>query len=339
MKKTLLTLVLATLCLFFKANAQTITPLKIGDKIPEALWDLPLSIIQQSDKPHTVTLKSFKGKVIILDFWGRYCSPCIKFLPELDSLKRTYNNQLVIIPVSDFNNAKDLRATLQRHHPTRLNLPMSLTNNVLRKYFPHQLVSHMVWIDATGKVAGITTAEYVNSANVESVINGKPNQWPQKNDFKSLSSGQPILTYSGNKAAPPKPVFYSAFIGNLPGSTPPNGSFTDSLSRVTTTSFYNRTLLSYCEMALDYSTGAALERFKFAVQDLSRFIKPDSLYYDQWSKEHTYCYSISLPASISKARTRQIIQEDLIRWLRIMGINPVKTMNNKYLITDLPANF
>ncbi len=38
-----------------------------------------------------VTLKSLKGKVILLNFWGTWCAPCRKEIPDLNQLYDKYN--------------------------------------------------------------------------------------------------------------------------------------------------------------------------------------------------------------------------------------------------------
>ena len=38
----------------------------------------------------SVTLNDFRGKVVLLDFWGTFCMPCVKALPELQALHAKY---------------------------------------------------------------------------------------------------------------------------------------------------------------------------------------------------------------------------------------------------------
>src|SRR5690606_33195356 len=53
------------------AEGQTeIKPLQIGDTIPEALWSLPLQVINHPEGKDTITLNDYRDKkLIILDFW------------------------------------------------------------------------------------------------------------------------------------------------------------------------------------------------------------------------------------------------------------------------------
>ena len=47
-----------------------------------------------------VSLSDFKGKWVILDFWGSWCAPCLKGMPELKEIYSAYHGKLEIIGVS-----------------------------------------------------------------------------------------------------------------------------------------------------------------------------------------------------------------------------------------------
>jgi thiol-disulfide isomerase/thioredoxin len=41
-------------------------------------------------KGNTIELASFRGKVVLIDFWATWCSPCLKEQPELAELYKKY---------------------------------------------------------------------------------------------------------------------------------------------------------------------------------------------------------------------------------------------------------
>lgn len=46
-------------------------------------------------------ISDFRGKVIILNFWGTYCGPCIEELPSLVKLEQDFKNNVVVLAISD----------------------------------------------------------------------------------------------------------------------------------------------------------------------------------------------------------------------------------------------
>lgn len=59
----------------------------------------PFEVRELSGK--AITSESLKGKVVLLDFWATWCKPCIKSMPELQSLHDRYAARgLVVLGVS-----------------------------------------------------------------------------------------------------------------------------------------------------------------------------------------------------------------------------------------------
>lgn len=44
-----------------------------------------------------ISLASFRGKVVLLNFWGTWCKPCLKELPEFDRLIRHYRKHGAVL--------------------------------------------------------------------------------------------------------------------------------------------------------------------------------------------------------------------------------------------------
>ncbi len=62
------------------------------------------------------SLSEFEGRATVLNLWATWCPPCIKEMPALERLQRTYGDRgLVVVTLSD-ENPETLRA-FARDHP------------------------------------------------------------------------------------------------------------------------------------------------------------------------------------------------------------------------------
>lgn len=57
------------------------------DWIGKTAPDFSLETISGGGK---ISLKDFRGKVVLLDFWASWCAPCKRSLPELEKLEGRY---------------------------------------------------------------------------------------------------------------------------------------------------------------------------------------------------------------------------------------------------------
>ena len=65
---------------------------------------------------NAISLDSFKGKYLLIDFWAGWCVPCVKNLPELKSLYKKYNDQgLEVMGVSFDETSKTWKASVKKH--------------------------------------------------------------------------------------------------------------------------------------------------------------------------------------------------------------------------------
>ena len=61
-----------------------------------------------------IASSDFKDKVVLIDFWATWCTPCISALPEMTRLHKTYNKQgFEIVGVSVDKNTKELTKFLE----------------------------------------------------------------------------------------------------------------------------------------------------------------------------------------------------------------------------------
>ncbi|MVN91485.1 TlpA family protein disulfide reductase [Mucilaginibacter aquatilis] len=185
MKKTILTSVLAALCLYLPARAQTAGPLAYlhpGDQMPELRLQNLLNT-----KAKTIDLATLKGKIVILDLWNTWCSACIEGFTTLDSLQRAYPDQLEVILVnpSAQDSRKAIQAVIDRTKAWSKNgfkLPIVMADTTVKQYFKFRSVPHTIWIGRDGKILAITGKEEVTAQNIAKVIAGERIHVKEKTD-------------------------------------------------------------------------------------------------------------------------------------------------------------
>ena len=47
-----------------------------------------------------VSLDQYKGKIVMLDFWATWCTPCQMTMPVLENLEKEYKNSVVVLAVN-----------------------------------------------------------------------------------------------------------------------------------------------------------------------------------------------------------------------------------------------
>src|SRR5262245_54500430 len=57
----------------------------------------PLQFTLKDLSGRDVALSSFKGKVILLNFWATWCEPCKAEIPDLVALQQEYGDRLAVV--------------------------------------------------------------------------------------------------------------------------------------------------------------------------------------------------------------------------------------------------
>lgn len=59
----------------------------------------PTMSLELVDSDSTVNPKDYRGKVVVLNFWGIWCGPCKSELPHFDRVAEEYSDEVVIIAI------------------------------------------------------------------------------------------------------------------------------------------------------------------------------------------------------------------------------------------------
>ena len=67
-----------------------------------------------SIKGDTFDLKEMKGKVVVLTFWGTYCSICISEMPDLNKIAAEYKDKDVVFLAVSAENEDNIKKFLKK---------------------------------------------------------------------------------------------------------------------------------------------------------------------------------------------------------------------------------
>lgn len=80
-----------------------------------------------------VSLSDYKGKVVLLDFWATWCTPCREEIPHFVEMQNKYGPQgFQVIGISMDDDAKPVREFYQKYN---LNYPVAIGDDKLAERF------------------------------------------------------------------------------------------------------------------------------------------------------------------------------------------------------------
>ena len=105
-----------------------------------------------------VSLSDFRGKWVVLDFWGSWCGWCIKGFPALKEAYNKYGDKIVVIGIDCNESEEDWRAGVKKYQMPWLQLYNGNDRKLYEEYkiegFPTKAI-----INPEGKLVDLTTGE------------------------------------------------------------------------------------------------------------------------------------------------------------------------------------
>lgn len=284
------------------------TTIKIGDKVP----NFTIGGLSNYKNP-SINISDFKGKLLILDFWATWCSPCISMIPKLDSLQKVFAGKVQFLSVTYQSDAEVKKLFEKLKSLQDIKLPQITGDTLLRSFFPHKELPHYIWIDGAGTFISVTSHEEVNEKNIENILNGKKISMRQKEDvIVSYDRQVPILT-SGLPIDKDKLRYQAVFLDNIKGLQSGYEIVRDETDgRIIKITATNATLELL--FALAWSNGTQYfnrNRIVLDVNDPSKLITNsiDQEEIEKWAEVNTYCYELIVPKILSR-EVFSIMQSD-----------------------------
>lgn len=123
------------------------TTYKVGDEAP----DFKLEQINKNSDLESVQLSDYKGKGIMLNFWGTWCKPCEKEMPYMQALYPEYHEKgIEIIAVSLDNTEIVVDGFIDKYDLT-FPIPHDKTGEV-RDLYKIGPIPSTVFINPDGKI-------------------------------------------------------------------------------------------------------------------------------------------------------------------------------------------
>lgn len=298
----------------------------------------------------SVSLKDFKGKWLVMDYWSKGCSGCIANFPNVSKEQIEFKDKVQFLMVSYADKANQNRELYDDYHKT-LNLAMPCayddvdTLKSVAARFNVGLLPHAIIVDPNGIVRAVTTKV-------------------PKNKLKKLLEGENpmfgVASYANEKEKVGRFVYTRKnpyLVGNNGGN--------DSL-------FLFRSLLSKWStknpsVTIQDTRNGRLEAlgvdlmslYRFAYFGVFKIFSGDSsdLYNTVWAKpvievkdsvlfqpdygsgENLFCYSLVVPHNkASEAYMRQTMQKDLEQYFNYTASVEVRKMPYWRLVISDSAN-
>ena len=137
---------------------------KAGDAVPNLKIAKLLNYVSTSS-----SLNKMNSTITIVDFFGTWCAPCIKALPELQAYKNKFKEDISILLVSTEAESKLAKFISSRQpfiFPMVVDVDNLFTNNFKPPSYPYTVV-----LDKNLKVLSITNAADLSETILQKLIN------------------------------------------------------------------------------------------------------------------------------------------------------------------------
>jgi len=156
------------------ADGSKIMPLMIGQRVPEDFWTREHLFYSKGDTIRQ-TLEAYKGRPLVIDFWGTWCVSCVKAFPKLGAMQKSFDGKLNIVLVNSIVTKDDFSKINQMKDGSLKNgqLKTIFRDQYFAQLFPFIAIPQYVWINSRGIVEGVTGGRLVSEHQLEVLANYK----------------------------------------------------------------------------------------------------------------------------------------------------------------------
>jgi thiol-disulfide isomerase/thioredoxin len=149
---------------------------------------------------------SLKGKVVVLEFWATWCSPCVASLPHLNQLVESLDPAKFQFISIDDEEQKAIQTFLTRKKMSGW-VGIDASGGVFHLYGVESRPTTVI-VDGNGKVVAVTDIESVSTADLQAVAAGKTVAFKPVMEIteatvpSNTAAERPLFAVSVSKASP-----------------------------------------------------------------------------------------------------------------------------------------
>lgn len=287
--------------------------LQVGDPIPDELWDMPLEVVNHPDGKEMIKLADYKGKLIILDFWASWCTPCIAAFPKGDSIQRQFGDDAQVLLVNSIKGTGDKKEKIDfimanRKNPdgNRYVMPSVVEDTALKKAFPHKVIPHYVWLSGKGNVLAISNKIEPQSKDISKILQGELYAFERTTQILAIDPYKVLIDTKDDLDESPK-VLKGKISRKLP-------YYNQSYGMVNTTqqneNDYDKVYYANFPLFQILTTSLGIDFIpRNRVFINGKQLIDDDI--DPLIKDSLYCYELSLDSPVTADSIRSIVRKDI----------------------------
>jgi len=287
--------------------------LTIGDSLPKLILS---NVIHQADP--TIEVGGANGKLLIIEFWATWCTPCVANMPKLDSLQKEFKKDVTILPVT-YQTSEEVKLLFSKSEKLkRVSIPIVTSDNILRAIFPHKSLPHYVWVNQNGKIIAITGEGELNRLNIAKAIAEETNSFKVKKDImKDFKRDRPLLMQ--DLGTEDHQIYFQSLLTSYQNGLPVRfDAVRNSNNVITKISMLNYSVKNlFAKAWTDERKGQYWERTQVLIEEADsnkvNFSGQDLDKYKDWVQSNSYCYEIIVPEKESK-QIFQYMREDMEKY-------------------------
>lgn len=149
------------------SKSLNVVSLRVGNSVTRTFWD-QTHLLFENGSTKEITLRDYKGKLLILDFWSAACGNCIFHQKAMNHFRNNYKEDMEIIMVNPINTKDDLEKIQAFELKNKNDFPNRLKSIILDSYLQNMFLPTgfptYIWINRLGYVE---TISYRNLLDIE----------------------------------------------------------------------------------------------------------------------------------------------------------------------------